>query len=196
MAKSIALHAIKPKPLSVWEVLIPIVFIVGYMKSRTDRDVFAQNLLFTKKLALKAAFDMLKKDLSREAVLKPIHTQTDELLASLPANVYSEKIRNEQLREIDVLIDHYHKLLTAEGHDFAALVLRGYTTKEAYASFQHELSSAEKQVTLAARRALGADTDSVMVARIEAGTDSLRKAEAEKIFGTDSQPGQTGITKD
>lgn len=189
MAKSVALRAIKPKPLSVWEVLIPVVFIVGYMKSKTDRDVFAQNLLFTKKMALKAAFDMLKKDLSREAVLKPIHTQTAELLSALPASMYSEEIRHEQLNEIDILIDHYHKLLMADGHDFDELVLNGYATKEAYTSFQHKLSSAEKQATQAASRTLGADSDSVMVARIEAGTDSLRKAEADRIFAADSPPG-------
>ena len=34
MAKSVAMQTIKPKPLSVWEVLIPIIFIFGYMKSK------------------------------------------------------------------------------------------------------------------------------------------------------------------
>ena len=189
MAKFIALHALKMKPLSVWEVLIPIVFIIGYMKSKTDRDVFAQNLLFTKKLALKAAYDMLKKELTREAVHHQIRTQTDELLASLSDNVYSEEIRKEQLKEIDLLLDHYLRLLTANGTDFASLVLSVYAAKDSYTAFQKKLAASEKQVIAAARRVLGKNADSELVARIEAGAESFRKAEADSIFGIASPPG-------
>ena len=52
MARAIALKAIRPKPFSVWEVMIPVIFIMGYMKAKADREVFTQNILFTKKLAL------------------------------------------------------------------------------------------------------------------------------------------------
>ena len=55
IARLIALKVIKPKPFTVWEVLIPILFIFGYMKSKEQREIFAQNLLFTKKLALSHA---------------------------------------------------------------------------------------------------------------------------------------------
>src|SRR5210317_762625 len=107
MVKSVAVQAIKPKPFSVWEVLIPIVFILGYMRSKEQREIFAQNLMFTKKMALEAAFEMLDKDRSKETVMRRIATETESLLSSMPNGVYSDAIRQEQIREVDLLIDHY-----------------------------------------------------------------------------------------
>ena len=186
MAKSIALKAIKPKPFSVWEVMIPVIFILSYMRARENREIFAQNLLFTKKMALKAAFDMLKKKQSRETVMNSINSKTESLLSSVPDGVYSDAIRQEQLKEIDLLIDHYCRLLKAAGKNYAALVKEAYQTKAAYITLQEQLKAAEKRVTAAARQTLGAQTDSDMVARIEAAADKLRREEVETIFSCTS----------
>jgi hypothetical protein len=182
VAKSVALQAIKPKPFSVWEVLIPVIFILSYMRAKESRETFTQNLLFTKKLALEAAYDMVKKEQSREAVMARVRSHTESLLASVPAGVYSDEIRREQIKEIDLLIDHYCRLIRAEGGDYAALVINAYQTKEAYCAFHEKLRSAEINVTEAARRTLGVQADSDIAARIEAATDRLRLAEVEKIF--------------
>ena len=48
--------------------------------------------------------------------------KTKELLTSIPGGIYSDDIRRRQLKEIDLLIDHYSKLLNAEGRDYASLV--------------------------------------------------------------------------
>jgi hypothetical protein len=183
-ARLVALKAIKPKPFSVWEVLIPILFIFGYLKSKEQREVFAQNLLFTKKLALESAYDMMKNDHSRESAVDRILKKTDDLLAALPGNVYSETIRREQLKEIDLLIDHYCRLFDGDGKDFSALVISAYRKREAYADFQEKLTRAEKNVTEAARQTLGGNTDSVMAARIEETMNAVRMAEVEKIFNS------------
>lgn len=177
-----ALKAIQLGPLSVWEVLIPIVFILAYMKSKERRQLFAQNLLFTKKMALEAARDMMVKDQTKAAALMDIEHQTGQLLTSVPAGMYSDAIRQEQLKEIEFLIDHYLKLLRAEGRDYSALVLSVYQEREDYLNFQHALSALEKQVARAARRTLGAQTDDAMLSRIECATDELRSAEIHKIF--------------
>lgn len=181
-ASSIALRAIKLAPFSVWEVLIPIVFILSYMKSKERRQIFAQNLLFTKKMALEAAYDMMAKNQTKGAALMRIELQTKQLLTSLPEEMYSDDIRQEQLQEIEFLIDHYLKLLRADGKDYAALVLSVYPQREDYLNFQQALSELEKQVSRAASRALGAQTDAAMLSRIETATDELRSAEIKKIF--------------
>ena len=111
MVKSVALQTIKPKPFSVWEVLIPIVFILGYMRSKEQREIFAQNLMFTKKLALGAAFEMLTRDRSKEMVMRRVASETESLLSSIPSGVYSDAIRQKQIGEVDLLIDHYCKLI-------------------------------------------------------------------------------------
>ena len=183
-ARMVALQVIKPKPLSVWEVLIPILFILGYLRSKEQREVFAQNLLFTKKLALQAAFDMIRKGQSRDTVELQIKKKTDELLTALPGDVYSEAIRREQLKEINLLIDHYRKLIGAEGQDYPSLVISAYQDTDAYLSFQEELKRAELNVTRAAHQTLGGNADSAMAARIEKTTDAVRRAEIDTIFSS------------
>jgi triphosphoribosyl-dephospho-CoA synthetase len=182
MAKSVAFQAIKPKPFSVWEVLIPVIFILNFMRSKEQREIFAQNLLFTKKLALEAAFDLIKKGHSRETVVDRIKKKTAGLLASITQDVYSEAIRQEQMKEMDLLIDHYAKLIQAEGEDYAELVVVAYHTREAYSNFLEKLKRAEEDVTRAARKTLGDQTDPGMVARIQAATEQIRQAEVDRIF--------------
>lgn len=187
IARLIALKVLKPKPFTVWEVLIPIFFIFGYMKSKEQREIFAQNLLFTKKMALDAAYDMLKNDHSRQSAELQMKKKTDDLLAALPDDVYSEAIRQEQLKEMDLLMGHYCKLMQAEGQDYDTLVLDAYRVRAEYNSFLEVLRDAEERVTQAARQTLGTNTDTVMAQRIENATDSARMAEIDKIFDTNSQ---------
>ena len=115
LARSVAVSVIRPKPLSVWEVLIPIIFIMMFMKSREEREVFIQNLMFTKKMALEAALKMTRDQQSLEEAMAPVEEQTQELVATTPDDIYSEQIRQEQLKEVRLLIDHYSRLLRAEG---------------------------------------------------------------------------------
>lgn len=184
MANSVALQAIKPKPFSVWEVLIPVIFILGFMRSKEQRETFAQNLMFTKKMALEAAFEILKKGQSKEAAMSRLASETQSLLSTIPNGVYSDAIRQKQLLEIDLLIDHYCKLMRAEGSDYVRLVAEAYQTKEDYAVFQDKLTQAEGAVTRAARETLGIQTDDQMAARIEAATDKIRQQEVEVIYGS------------
>ena len=182
MVKSVALQTIKPKPFSVWEVLIPIVFILGYMRSKEQREIFAQNLMFTKKLALEAAFEMLKRDRSKEMVMHRVASETASLLPSIPNGVYSDAIRQQQIGEVDLLIDHYCKLMRADGDDYAALAVNAYRTKMDYSDFQDKLASAERMVTQAARETLGHQTDNEMALRIETAIEKIRRQEIDTIY--------------
>ena len=184
MVKSVALQTIKPKPLSVWEVLIPIVFILGYMRSKEQREIFSQNLMFTKKLALEAAFEMLKKYRSKKMVMRRVASETESLLSTIPSGVYSDAIRQEQIGEVDLLIDHYCKLMRADGDDYAALVVNAYRTKTDYSDFQDKLALAERMVTQAARATLGHQTDNKMATRIETAIQKIRRQEVETIYST------------
>jgi hypothetical protein len=185
MASSVALQAIQPKPFSVWEVLIPIIFVLGFMRSREQREVFAQNLMFTKKMALDAAFAMLKNGEAKEAAMRRIATETQNLLSSVAAGVYSDAIRQKQMAEVELLIDHYCRLLQADGGDYASLTAGAYRTRQDYADFLGRLAMAEQAVAEAARETLGKRTDTQMASRIEAGTDKYRQQEIETIYDRD-----------
>jgi hypothetical protein len=183
-ARSVALTVIRPKPFSVWEVLIPIIFIFGYMKSKETREVFAQNVLFTKKLAMQAAFDMLKKDRTRESVVEQIRSKTREMIAAIPGGIYSAEIRQEQLIEIDLLVDHYCRLLNSEGDDYDSLVFNAYRTPQRLTDFFEQLRKAEESVGRAAHNTLGSNADTPTLDRMNAALRNIRLKFTEKIFDT------------
>jgi hypothetical protein len=181
-ASSVAATVIRPKPLSVWEVLIPVIFILGFMKSRQERDLFAQNLMFTKKMALEAAYKMVRDQRPIEEVMARVDEQMRELVATAPEGIYSEQIRREQLKEIRLLTDHYRLLLDAEGADFNALIAGAYPTFTGYCRFLKELAAAEAQVSAAAIQTLGARADTGTLAKIETALNDLRNREAKQIY--------------
>lgn len=181
-ARSVARLAIKPRPISVWEVMIPVFLIFNFVKSKNDREVFVQNLLFTKEMALKASLDMIKNGRTKSAVMAPIEEKTQNLLANISPEIYSENIRSKQLQEIEFLIDHFGKLLVVAGKDFSALVTGAYGSLESYRTLLTRLTNLEKEVNLAALMTLGTRGDPALVSRMEETLDRLRRDRAENIF--------------
>ena len=187
MARKVALSLIRPKPLTVWEIMIPVIFILNYVKLKHSREIFIQNQMFTKKMALDAALDMRKKDVPKESVMAQIDARTKELVASVPGGIYSDDIRLQQLNEIDLLIDHYGFLLNASGTDYSSLVTKAYQTAAAYSSFLDALQAAEKAVMKAAHRTLGSKADTATAAKIESISASLRAAEVKNLYSPQSR---------
>lgn len=183
LARAIAAEVILPNPITVWEVMIPIIFLFSILKFKRAREVFVLNFLFTKKLALEAAYNMVAKGREREDEMAVIEAKTDQLLASVK-KIYSSKIRKRQLKEIDLLIDHYLKLLEAEGKDYPSLVRNAYETKENYLNFLEQLKQAEKEVNKAALQTVE-DSDETayeLTSKMEEAAERIRLEQAEKIF--------------
>jgi hypothetical protein len=184
IARSVALATIKPRPFSVWEVLIPIIFIFGYMKSKETREVFAQNVMFTKKMALQTAFDMFKKGDTREAGMERIRSKTKDMIESIPDGIYSDEIRQEQLKEMGLLVDHYCRLLESTGDDYDSLVFNAYQTPEQLVNFYERLQKAEDGVGRAAQNTLGGNADGRTLERMNTALRNSRRKVTEKIFST------------
>jgi hypothetical protein len=185
LAHSVARSVVIPRPIGVWEFMIPVIFILNFMKNKQVKELFIQNFMFTKKLALQAAFDMINSERSREEVMVQIEEKTGKILASEETQgIYSNEIRREQIKEIGLLIDHYCKLFETDGKDHSSLVAHAYQNRQSYTAFVEQLKSVEKQVSKAAQKTLGDKTDTVALSRIEAATARIRMAEVEKIFGT------------
>jgi len=182
-ARSVAAIAIKTRPFSVWEVMIPVLLILNFMKTKGDREVFVKNLLFTKELALRAALEMAEAGKTKAEAMIPIQERTSELVSTVDPTLYSEDIRRCQIQEIDLLVDHYAKLLQAEGEDFPSLIRAVYPNEEKYLALVHRLAELEKQVNGAALRTLGEKGDPALVSRMEEAMDGLRAASAKSIFG-------------
>ncbi|MCG8376910.1 MAG: NF038143 family protein [Chlorobiales bacterium] len=172
----------KAKPITVWEVLLPVLFIFNYARARVDRDIFVDNLLFTKELALSAAREMVEHGRDKEAALESARRSTEDLLAKVEEEVYSARIRDEQLKEIELLADHYGRLLKAEGEDFETLVRNAYPSKDDYLEFLGRLKEIERAVGRAALETVGRKGDPAYVARMAEAIDRVRARALERIF--------------
>jgi hypothetical protein len=184
LAKSVASVVIGQNPVTAWDVLIPIFFVFNVLKFKRAREIFTLNFLFTKKLALQGAFDMVKKGQSREDVLAQIRDRTSQILASDKKGIYSIKIRQKQMREMELLLDHYFRLLNAEGKDYRSMVRHAYRTRQDFAAFVKELEGIEKEVNRAASQTVGTASAPDIVSKMEETAGRLRATQVETIFGT------------
>ena len=182
LAKSVASSVIGQSPVTVWDVLIPIVFVFNVLKFKRAREIFTLNFLFTKKLALQGAVGMIKTGQSREDALAQIRNRTSEILASDKKGIYSIKIRQKQIREVEVLLDHYYKLLNADGKDYGSMVRNAYSTRKGYVAFVKQLEGIEKEVNRAAGQTFKMASAPDIIVKMEEATTQLRAAEAETIF--------------
>jgi hypothetical protein len=184
LAKSVASVVIGQSPVTAWDVLIPIFFVFNVLKFKRAREIFTLNFLFTKKLALQGAFDMVKKGQSREDVLGQIRDQTSQILASDKKGIYSINIRQKQMREMELLLDHYFRLLNSEGKDYRSMVRHAYRTRQDFAAFVKELEGIEKEVNRAASQTVGTASAPDIVSKMEETAGRLRATQVETIFGT------------
>jgi len=182
VAKSVARSVIGESSVTVWDVLIPIIFVFNVLKFKRAREIFALNFLFTKKLALQGAFDMIKTGQSREDSLAQIRNRTSEILASDKKAIYSIKIRQKQMREVELLLDHYTRLLNSEGKDYSSMIRNAYLTRKGYVAFAKQLEGIEKEVNRAAGQTVKTASAPDIILKMEEATARLRAAEAETIF--------------
>jgi hypothetical protein len=182
LAKAVALAVIEVKPVSAWEILIPILFFLRLFQTKRSKETFALNFLFTKKLALEAAFTMVDLGKSREEARKQTQEKTGTVLAGDKAGLYSSKIRQKQMKEMDLLIDHYCRLLGAEGKDYPSMVRDAYRTRENYVAFLEELEGAEKEVYQAATQTVKTSSAREIASKMEEATAKVRRAELDRLF--------------
>lgn len=182
LAKDVSSAIITLKPLSAWDIAIPLVFIINLIKHKRTKEIFTLNFLFTKKLALEAARDMVGRDMTKEKAMVRIREKTEEILISDEKGIYSQKIRNKQMKEVEILIDHYVRLLRSPAKDYKTMVQNAYKTWEEYNAFLIRLRQAEGDVNKAAQQTLGAAVASDIALKMEKSVERMRETRAGKIF--------------
>lgn len=170
------------RPISVWEVILPVLLIVTYARRSVDRNFLADNLLFTKNLALEVALAIVDGRHTVESAREHVESVTAGLLTTVGGNLYSERIREAQLREMDYLKDHYCLLLQFEGNDHAALIRSAYGSKTGYLEFLDGLAAREEEVNRASLKTLGSRGNRDFVAAMEKHSRRLRSTYADKVF--------------
>jgi hypothetical protein len=182
IARDIASSVISMGDFSVWDIVFPVVLLFRFMRYKRTREVFILNLLFTKKLALEAARDMLDKGLSKEQVMGRIMDKTDELLASDTRGVYSKRIRQKQLKEIELLVDHYRRLLESEAKEYPSMLKEAYGSWKELEVFLKRLHNAEREVNQAAQHTLGSRSAMELGEAMERASYDVRMRKTEEAF--------------
>jgi hypothetical protein len=183
VADAVAADVIGGYTAGVWDFVMPPVLIFNLLKHRRSKEAFILNLLFTKKLALEAARDMVDIDLTREAALQKADEATGKVLETDSKGVYSDKVRQKQLREIELLINHYHRLIMSEGKTYEAMVKGAYPDRQRYLEFVRRLNQAEKEVNHTALGTVGSnDSARLFVDKMEKSVGSIRQLDADRYF--------------
>ncbi len=170
----------KPK-ISVWIILIPVLFlfyahkIQQYKKGIHD---FAAGLLKSKTAALNIALQNVAPDPSSEK-------SSDAYWDTFPAD--SEKtrlVRAKHKAELEVLIDHYSRLLQSPGSDHESLLRNSYGHGGEYRRFLNRLMRVEEELHQAVLDAYHpTDEAAKIVRRMEAIAEKLRLDQLEAVFG-------------
>lgn len=174
-AHILAIKVIDKPKLSIWMILIPIIFVYFFyqMKQAGDsRKEFAQNYLIPRMRALSEAVTICNtgKDADIDGIAKKL---------DLP-----DAARQQYAGLLKVLVEHYTELLQSDGEDCDALIRAAYKSRMNYLFFIKRLSQAEKKFTSELLPQLSEKNKDIneVISKIDACSEELRRENAEKVF--------------
>lgn len=152
-AREVALGVIVSKPLSAWHYLIPGIFVIDFLRRGSAIRNYIKHFMFPRKQTIDAAQDITNGEV-KSSRLSRVEEEIKDWLNSL--NLYSQKLHWSQMAVINLLVDHYAKLLDGEGDNYHSLIRNAYKNRENYDAYLSRLASAEIEVDRAITEKLGA----------------------------------------
>ncbi|MFQ5486388.1 MAG: NF038143 family protein [Desulfobacterales bacterium] len=179
-AREVTLGVIIQRPLSVFHYLIPGMFIFNYLRRGSAIREYTKHFLFSRKLAMNAARDLIKGE--ERGLLDPqITAEVANWLKTL--NLYSEDLAKAQKAVVDLLVEHFRKLLEADGVTYYDLIENTYKTRNDFVCYLDKLSAAEKIVDQAIIKKAGPSKKlKEKLKAEEQQVDMRRKKIVEEIF--------------
>ena len=179
-AREVTLGVIVQRPLSVWHYLLPGMFIIDFLRRTSAISRYTKYFMFPRQLSVDAARHLLQ-GYDESAEKSRIAAEIEKWLNSL--HLYSTRLAKAQQYAIDVLIDHYTKLLSAEGGSHLELIEDAYGSREAYEAYVLRLTSAETDIDQAILEIKSSDEKLKDKMQLEAQQIELRhKTILENIF--------------
>jgi len=174
-ADHLALKVLEKPKLSVWMILIPIIFVHYFhriQKFNSGRNAFAENYMIARKRALDEALAVIQTQ--KTADIKWLAG-----LSKLPEDVHEP---NQKLFEL--LVSHYADLMRVEGDTIESLVQSTYRNRTNYLLFINQLNQIERNLNVALKPHLTDSVDGVdeIVGKMEIYSEKLRRNHAETVF--------------
>ena len=142
-AREVTLGVIVSRPLTVWHYIIPGMFIIDFLRRGTAIRQYTKHFLFPRKLALEAARAISEKE-DKSSITS--HFEEDVSMWLNELKLFSPELVQAHLNLIDVLVEHYAKLLNAEGDTFYLLIANVYKNRDNFKAFVDQITVAEKEV--------------------------------------------------
>ncbi|WP_028573720.1 NF038143 family protein [Desulfonatronovibrio hydrogenovorans] len=179
-AYSLAKEMINKPAASVWMILLPILFVYhmfNIQKYKNSIHDFANNYLNTKTRALALALEQQKTGEKKELSLEVCFPQVDS------ANDKEVRVCQKQLKEIEVLFEHYAKLLGGRGKTYESLLKSGYSRGGDYRLFLNRLAEAENEVNrYVLKHFQTTDRAKEITRKMEGIVDRFREQDFRKYF--------------
>jgi hypothetical protein len=141
MAREVTLGV--TRPMTVWHYIIPGMFIIDFLRRGSALRKYTQTFMFPRKLAIDAAQALVHEE-DKATVFSHIENETRSWLNSL--DLHTPGLLDAQLAVIRLLVDHYARLLNAEGVSVYALIKAAYESRENFQRHVDELTTAEAEV--------------------------------------------------
>jgi len=142
-AREVTIGVLYLRPLSAWLYLIPGMFIIDFLRRGSAIRKYTETFMFPRKLALHAARDLSGGE-TRAAIDPHLETEIKRWLAALQLD--APDLVRAQKETVDLLIDHYVKLLHAEGESYDDLIQNAYSSRETFEIHLREMTAAENEV--------------------------------------------------
>lgn len=174
-AVKLALQVIEKPKLSVWMILVPIIFIYYFYRLQrfsTGKKTFSEHYL----IAINRAIN--------EAEKVVVEGKTPDPAALAGQSDVPESIRDRQTKVYHVLLEHYIDLLKAEGDDFESLIRTAYGSRTNYLLYCNRINQVEKERNKELVPLMEQNTEGVneIIEKIENHSEILRREIGEHIF--------------
>ena len=161
--------------LNIWMIIIPVIFVYFFFqlnRSVSAKKEFVQHFVFTRKNILNEAHALSENE------DKPDFEEMakNERVPDCAVKAY-ENLAN-------VLFEHYHKLLQAEGDSYEDLLISAYGQSKSLLAYIKQLGSTEKALNIALRPELEKSSKEVpdVISSIERYSEKFRESDARELF--------------
>jgi len=175
-AEALARNVIEKPRVSVWMILIPILFV--YYMYRHSRYVEGKKQFIDH-------YCMSRENAMREILAAGEERRLPDTAGLAAANGVPEGVQPLLREVLEVLIAHFSSLLRAEGETMDDLLRSAYGSGTDYLLVMNRLNAAERKLYDALSVRMEGEQEGVnaIVLSIETNSERLRREEAARIFG-------------
>ncbi|MEJ2728680.1 MAG: NF038143 family protein [Deltaproteobacteria bacterium] len=179
-AREVSLGVIYLRPPSAWYYLIPGMFIFDFLRRSSTIRKYTETFMFPRKLALEGARSLLAGE-TRAAIDSHLEGKIKSWL--IAHRLDSRDLVKAQKESVALLMDHYLKLLQAEGESYHDLIQQAYSSRENFEAHLQQIAAAENKVDQAILVKVGDNPAVKEKLQLEARqVESRRRKILEDIF--------------